>query len=209
MRPAAPLTPLAILILALLPCRLAAESEGVTAVLGPVLFVSHFDDGDLTGWQFDRPEVWSISNGRLLGHLPDAKQKVSFAFLGSEDWTDYAVDVDVVGLRGVDKGVVVRAVNGRGIGVDLRGIGYHDVVMYRGRMPVARATALNAAGLSHHLRVEARGLRYRVFVDGELKIDHRDSAKEYWHGRVALAAYTGGDGSCAVLYDNVRVTRLD
>jgi hypothetical protein len=56
----------------------------------------------------------------LVADLPDAKQQHSALYAGDEDWTDYAVDLDVCGMRGVDKGVVVRVKDARGIGIDLR-----------------------------------------------------------------------------------------
>src|SRR5213593_1089848 len=86
---------------------------------GEVLFADDFSDGDLQGWKADRLGVWSVRRGVLRGDLPDERQLHSFLYAGSPDWTDYAVDVDACGMRGVDKGVAVRAVEGlSGIVVD-------------------------------------------------------------------------------------------
>ena len=60
----------------------------------------------------------------------------------------------------------------------------------------------------HHLRIEARGPRYKVWVNGKLKINYDDQANSRPVGRLALAAYTGGVGECEVLYDNVVVRSL-
>ncbi len=66
----------------------------------------------------------------------------------------------------------------------------------------------NATGGWHHLRIEARGHRYRVFVNGRLVLDRRDRVRAHASGGIALAAYTGGAGECRVCFANVRVTAL-
>ena len=165
---------------------------------------------DLKRWDADRDSVWSIHQGMLRADLPDSKQERSFLYAGSEDWSNYAVDLDVLGMRGVDKGVVVRVEGTAGIGVDLRGPGYQDIVMYRREWPMGRATVENGNGVWHHLRVECRDSRYRVFVDGELRLNREEGklASKKASGRIALAAYTGGVGQCTIWYDNVVVTKL-
>ena len=65
---------------------------------------------------------------------------------GDTSWTDIAVDLDVCMMRGVDKGVVVRLKGDAGLGVDLRGGGYQDVLMYQREWPMGRARAMNANG---------------------------------------------------------------
>ena len=181
-----------------------------------VLFADDFTDGDLRGWKPDQPGVWSPWRGMLRADLPDQKQLRSIITAGDTTWTDVAVDLDVCMMRGVDKGVVVRVTGESGTGVDLRGGSYQDVVMYQGAWPMGRASTTNANGTWNHIRVEARGNRYRVFVNGEQRLDKTDgraesrgdphSAKNF--GCIALPAYTGGVGQCTVYYDNVVVTAL-
>jgi hypothetical protein len=176
---------------------------------GRVLFQDDFSESSLAGWVRDREDVWSVRGGLLRGDLPDRKQERSFIFAGDESWSDYAVDVDVCAMRGVDKGVAVRIdAQKRAVGVDLRGPGYHDVIMHLRERPLGKARALNANGVWHHLRVEARGQRFRVWVNGELAIDRADAGRARPNGRIALAAYTGGVGECTVYYDNVVVTEV-
>lgn len=172
-----------------------------------VLFSDDFSDG-LKHWSPDQPGAWSVSQGALRADLPDGRQLRSFIYAGSVAWTNYAVDLDVLGMRGVDKGVVVRVEDESGIGVDLRGPGYQDVVLNRREWPMGRADVENANGVWHHLRIEARGTRYRVWVDGTLRLDKTDNRNLRPNGRIALAAYTGGAGQCTVYYDNVVVTAL-
>jgi len=164
--------------------------------------------GDLAQWEPDQVGVWSVWHQMLRADLPDGRQLRSFLYAGSEDWTDYAVDLDVCGMRGVDKGVVVRVQGSSGFGVDLRGPGYQDVILQRREWPMGRADALNANGMWQHLRIEVRGTRVKVFVNGELKLDRTDGHNSRPQGRIALAAYTGGVGQCTVYYDNVIVTGL-
>ena len=172
-----------------------------------VLFASDFSDG-LRGWVPDRDSVWTVRRGALRADLPDGKQIRSFIFAGSASWTDYAVDVDVLGARGVDKGLAVRVEDESGIVVDLRGPGYQDVLLHRREWKMGQADVQNANGMWHHIRIEARGSRYRVFVDQALLIDKEDPRNARPRGRIALAAYTGGSGECTVYYDNVVVTSL-
>ena len=173
------------------------------------LFADDFSSGTLKGWTPDRLKVWSVTRGMLRADLPDQKQLRSLIYAGDTAWTDIAVDVDVCMMRGVDKGVVVRVQGEWGMGVDLRGGSYQDVLMYLREWPMGRAGATNANGTWNHLRVEARADRFRVFVNGELKIDRPDVRNARRSGRIALPAYTGGVGQCTVYYDNVVVTSLD
>ena len=172
-----------------------------------VLFATDFSDG-MRGWAPDQDSVWSVHHGSLRADLPDGKQHKSFIFAGSASWTDYAVDVDVLGARGVDKGLAVRVEDEKGIGVDLRGPGYQDVLLHRSESKMGQADVQNANGTWHHIRIEARGNRYRVFVDQALLIDKEDPRNARPRGRIALAAYTGGVGECTVYFDNVVVTTL-
>ena len=179
-----------------------------TKPTGKVLFRDDFQDPDLTGWSGGRDGVWSVGRGMLRAELPNQRQQHSFLYAGSEDWTDYAVDLDVCGMRGVDKGVAFRVQGLTGLAVDLRGPGYQDVVLNRREWNMGKASATNANGTWNHIRVEVRGPRVRVFVNGELKIDKTDPHNARPQGRIALAGYTGGVGQCTVYYDNVVVSEL-
>jgi hypothetical protein len=181
--------------------RFAPPAEGV-------LFADDFSADTLSGWTADRPGVWSVQNGMLRADLPDGRQQRSLLRAGSTRWTDYAVDLDVCMMRGVDKGVIVRLDGHEGVGVDLRGPGYHDLLLQHGFRTLGRANVVNGNGIWHHLRVEARGHRYRVFVNGRLEIDHVDPRASSPDGGIALPAYTGGAGKCTVYYANVVVTAL-
>ena len=174
-----------------------------------VLFADDFSSRDLSAWTPDRPGVWTAHRGLMRADLPDQKELRSLAYAGDTSWTDVALDVDVCMMRGVDKGAILRVQGESGIGVDLRGGSYQDVVMYLRQWPMGRAAVTNANGTWNHLRIEARGQRYRVFVNGELKLERTDNRATPPRGRIALPAYTGGVGQCTVYYDNVLVTALD
>ena len=145
----------------------------------------------------------------LVAQLPDAKQQHSLIYAGDPDWTDYALDLDVCGIRGVDKGVVVRVNGERGVGLDLRGPGYQDLKIQLSEFPITRVSVENGNSVWHHLRAEMRGPRLRVLVDGDEIVNRRLPARAPACGNIALAAYTGGVGQCTVYYDNVTVTLLD
>jgi len=171
-----------------------------------VLLADDFSAG-LGRWTADRDSVWSVWRGMLRADLPDQKQLRSLLYGGSEDWRDYALDFDVCMMRGVDKGAIVRVQGGAGVGIDLRGGTYQDVVMYVREWPLGKASATNANGVWQHVRIEVRGERYRVLVNGQLRLDRTDARRA--QGRIAFAAYTGGAGRCTVYYDNVIVTALE
>ena len=176
---------------------------------GEVLFADDFSGDDLKDWSADKIGVWSVRRGMLRAELPDQRQQHSFIYAGSSEWTDYAVDFDVCAMRGVDKGVAVRVMKGEtGIAVDLRGIGYHDLVLHRRERPLAKVRAINANATWHHLRVEAQDNRYKVWLNGALMIDKVDPRRSRPRGGIALAAYTGGVSECTLYYDNVLVTAL-
>jgi hypothetical protein len=171
------------------------------------LFAEPFRSTSLEGWTPDREGVWTVVRGVLRADLPDKKQEHSFIHAGDSTWTNYAVDLDVCGMRGVDKGVVVRASSSRGLAVDLRGPGYSDLVLHVNQMPQGRVSATNGNGQWYHLRVEVHGEQCAVFVDGKEVIRKRVKSSPP-SGRIALPAYTGGVGQCTVYYDNIVVTRL-
>ena len=170
------------------------------------LFADDFSRPDLAGWQADQDGVWKVVNGMLRAHLPDKPQQRSVLRAGGSGWTDYAVDVDVCMTRGVDKGLAVRVQDDEGVGVDLRGPGYDDVLLQRGWSRLGHAEVANANGAWHHLRVEVRGSSYRVLVNGRQMIEAEDGDRD--RGGIAMAAYTGGHGKCTVYYDNLVVTPL-
>jgi len=173
------------------------------------VFTDDFSSGKLDSWHADRDGVWKVKHGMLVADLPDAKQQHSALYAGDEDWTDYAVDLDVCGMRGVDKGVVVRVKDARGIGIDLRGPGYQDLKVHLNESPITRVDIANANTVWHHMHVEIRGLRCRILVDGTELVNKRMPNRIPLSGKIALMAYTGGAGECTVYYDNVVVTSLD
>jgi hypothetical protein len=189
----------------------AAQAAVATPPARPsVLFSSSFDRGMPRGIRFDAKNdgTWRVRQGRLHARLPNKKQQKSIAYIGSERWANYAVEADVCGLRGVDKGIAVRVVGDDGVGVDLRGGKYQDLLVYRGKTQIGQAPMPNRNGRWYRLRVEARGPAYRVYVNERLAFHYRDPSNDHRNGKLALAAYTGGEGQCAVAFDNVVVTQL-
>ena len=175
---------------------------------GTVLFLDDFRSPKLEGWTVDRPGVWRVQNGVLRGELPDEKQEHSIISAGDSSWRDYVLELDVCGMRGVDKGAVVRVQDKRGLGVDLRGPGYQDVRVHVNETLLGKADIENGNGVWHHLRIEVRGERGRVTIDGKTVLDKKLPTRVPRAGGIALPAYTGGVGQCTVYYDNVLVVPL-
>jgi hypothetical protein len=173
------------------------------------VFADDFADGDLEGWKADRPAAWSVRSGVLRADLPDEKQAHSFLYAGDSSWVNYAVDLDVCGMRGVDKGLAVRVRPGKkGLGIDLRGPGYEDLKLYVNELPVGSAKVPNGNAVWYHMRVEIRDGKCSVAVGGKVVFDQRLRHKPPPRGGIALSAYTGGLALCTVYYDNVVVTPL-
>jgi len=173
------------------------------------LFADDFSSGELKGWRSDSlSSAWSIRDGMLRAELPNEKQAHSFLFAGDTTWTDYAVDLDVCGMRGADKGFGVRVLHQHGLGIDLRGGTYGDVMLYVNRFRVGSGKAKNENGSWNHMRAEMRGGRCRLLVNDHVVYDEATRFKPPAHGGIALAAYAGGLAECTVYYDNVVVTPL-
>ena len=186
--------------------RPAAAGDGRS---GTLLFADSFTDSARHEWSFDGDSVWSVHDGRLRAALPAERQVWSFARVGSAAWRDYSVDLDVCGVRGVDKGLALRVDGGRkGVGIDLRSSPFGDLLMYRGFEHWARAKVPHKNGTWLHVRLEARGNRYRAWVNSKLVVDFTDENHSRESGGIALAAYTGGNGECEVLFDNVEIREL-
>ncbi|HTR98082.1 MAG TPA: family 16 glycoside hydrolase [Candidatus Acidoferrales bacterium] len=184
--------------------RLTAPPPPPTAIApGPDALFSDSFSGDLSRWHPDRPGVWEVWHGMLRADLPDQRQLRSLIWAGDPSWRDVALDFDVCAMRGVDKGAVVRGAGDLGVGVDLRGGAYQDVVAYVRERRIGRATVLNPDAAWNHVRIETHGARLRVWVNGQLEIDRPQTHAA--RGRVALAAYTGGVGQCTIYFDNVVV----
>src|SRR5262249_54847987 len=173
------------------------------------LFADDFSDSTLRAWRPARlATLWAVRGGVRRGGLPDVKQGHSILFVGDSAWPDYPVDVHRVGLRGADKGIGVRVRGKSGLGVDLRGSTYQDVVLYAGKYPVGSGKAENADGTWNHLRIEIRGSSCRVSVGDHVAYDKHPHFKPPRRGGIALAAYAGGLAQCTLYHHNVLVTPL-
>src|SRR5262245_15733547 len=174
------------------------------------MFVDDFTDDKLQGWTADQASAWSVHDGVLRAELPDVKQAHAFLYAGDSTWVDYAVDFDVCGMRGVDKGCAVRVRPGKkGLGVDLRGPGYDDLKLYVNEYPVGSGKFSNANGTWYHMRVEIRGKdKCRVTVNGKVLFNQGLRHDPPPRGGIGLSAYTGGLAQCTTYYDNVVVTAL-
>ncbi len=172
------------------------------------LLAEDFSSG-LGDWATEHKDYWHVRGGMLRADLPDRKQLHTLIRAGDTTWHDYALDFDVCGMRGVDKGAIIRVVGDVGLGVDLRGPGYNDIRVHLSVSPLGRVDVINANGTWHHVRMEIQDRRCRVLVGNELLLDRFVSKRLPPGGGIALAAYTGGVGECTVYFDNVVVTPLE
>ena len=163
--------------------------------------------GGLGTWNPDQPGVWTLSHGMVRADLPDQKQLRSLLRAGDPAWRDYALDLDVCMIRGVDKGAVVRLVEDtrRRRGPARRQLpGRRRVRAGVAHGQGARRSTRTRPGTTCASRCTATGCRSSSTANRVL--DHARAGRT--HGGIALAAYTGGSGECTVYYDNVVVTAL-
>ena len=173
---------------------------------GRVLFADEFHDPSLSLWRADRERTWSVHDGRLRADLPESESERAFLRPLTELSTDYAIDVDVRGVRHVHKILVLLAGGERGVGLDVRGAGHRSAPLRHGEVALAETPIAHGNGAFSHLRIEVRGKHVRVIVNGELRVD-RDVPDEH-HADVVLAARAAGARS-AVDFDNFVVSALE
>jgi hypothetical protein len=201
--------------LLLLGARSEADRELVpppaleVAVPDHALFADDFSTSELEQWRTEHQGFWSVRAGMLRADLPDRKHVHSLIHAGDSTWRDYVLEFDVCGVRGVDKGAVVRVTGDLGLGVDLRGTGYNDMRINLKTTPLGRVDVVNGNGIWHRVRLEIIGRRCRVSVGNEVLLDRYVPKRLPPSGGIALAAYTGGVGECTVYFDNVVVTPLN
>lgn len=166
----------------------------------------------LLGWDVPDPNPWwSIEGGHLIGRQdPAAKGHI---LESHETYRDVIVDLEYRYSGDVDSGVFLRAGQrwqcqigvSRSLQRDMTGSIYDAKRKY-----VAEATsapALNRIGEWNRLRLEARGDRFRHWLNGTLILDYTDPAFT-GSGPVGLQLHPGVR-DMKIEFRNIRVLRLE
>jgi hypothetical protein len=155
---------------------------------------ARFDGRTLDGWKVQGAPYWKVVDGVLVGES-DAAKKNSILW-SKERFRDFAVEVEYRISEGHDSGIFLRHFNDQiQIGVspslkrDVTGSPY--IGSKRGYPEeAADAGAVLKPGDWNRLRIEARGTRYQVWLNGFAVLDYvSETAKE--KGPIGLQVHPG------------------
>lgn len=179
-----------------------------------MLLQDDFNDGNADGWSAGTSAPWSVENGEYVVGMEGYFQSTQ-SVAGDVVWENYTLEVDVKGVRGPQKNLILRYADATNhYDVAMRSEPYNDLVLVVLRNGVQETPTSvpfqNINGEWYHFKAEVYGSRVRVYVDGQLLIDFEDTSEFYLsHSKIGLSGWTGGAGVTEVHYDNVVVRRLD
>jgi len=128
-----------------------------------------FNGKDFTGWKVpEQSECWTIEDGVL--HVRNNEAKAGSTLWTEADFTDFAIELDFKFISGtVDSGVFLRCDDQIQIGISgslKRDLTASPYIPKKGYPAEATGVAdLLKANDWNHLRIEARGLVYTVFLN--------------------------------------------
>lgn len=176
------------------PSRVEADPE--------LLFQDDFNDGNADGWITADPQNWYVENGEYVG---DALTFTSTTSAGDINWTNYSLDVDMMGEAGIDKVIWFRYLNdATNYQVNIRS-SFNDINICRGGGSICTAYPFpNTNNTWYHLKIIVEGAHILVYVNGTLLIDYVDtSGNVVTHGKIGFWGYYS-----KVHFDNVVVRKI-
>ena len=204
-------------------CAMAGLMIGVLAAAAPsmaaVLFADDFNAGASAAWTNDRG-VWRDTGGQYDATNPD-NTPLTYTAVGTlSGLTDFAIDVDVNTWD--DGGVWIRsnfnggAINGMllvtgGKSGAFDGFYWHIVTNGNSGGIVQEKAVAGLQESNHHLRIEASGNTYRVFVDNVLQDTFVDATSAYTSGFAGLYDFSPISGATSPrgqTFDNVVISTL-
>ncbi|HET7098948.1 MAG TPA: hypothetical protein VFI61_01790 [Patescibacteria group bacterium] len=185
-----------------------------TALAEATLFTDDFSTPIATNWEIQGAPGWNIVDGKYGIYLnPGLSNTFPIDTVWNYGWSNIAYDVDLTGLQGVDKNILVKFkdssnfielhANGNGIFLDkssaLGGGGLQDY-----------SSMLLSNNVPYHFRFEIRDNgNIKVFINGSLLFDVNESLPLISNWKIGLRAGTGAVSPTEVRFDNVVVTQLD
>jgi len=152
-------------------------------------FADDFEDGDLAGWNKSGPGTWTVEDGRAVVSNPPPTGWDSWNIVNALG-RDFVYSGDVTILDGQAAGLSFRT-------NDTGSKGY-DVILdkYDGLKLAGRPyQALKSVGMTvennrtYHIKVVAKGSTFKVYLDGELKIDYTDTTFNYTFGKFGMFSF--------------------
>jgi len=191
--------------------RLADRFDEFAGTGGPAM-VPLFNGRDLAGWRVPSPNPWwTVVDGVLVG-IQDAAARGNVLETEAR-FHDLILELEYRYSGDVDSGVFVRAGHkwqcqigvSRSLRRDLTGSIYDSKRKYVAE--AKEAPALNREGQWNRLRIDLRGARTRVWLNGTRVLDYTDDAFP-GSGPVGLQIH-GGVKDMKIEFRNIRYLPLD
>ncbi len=182
------------------------------AFAGSVLLQDDFNDGNSNGWDVIGNSGWNVQNGEygiLLN--PGLSNTVPNDSLWNYGWTNISFEVDLRGVQGVDKNILVKfkdASNFVELHANSQGI-FLEKGAPGGGMLASSNTILSNNTL-YHFKFEMQDTgNIKVYKDNVLLFDVNEPSPLITNWKIGLRAGTGGNPVAEVWFDNVVVKSLD
>ena len=190
------------------------------AVAGPGKgsgWVSLFNGKDLTGWQKNGTENWTVQDGAILGESTTNK----YGYLTTtKTYRDFNLRLRFKPLAKGNSGVFIRShitgidpehgpdIEGMQIEVD-PSVGKHTGGLYEsgGRGWVAQPTAAGEQALKpdawNELKISAHGNHIVTWLNGVQIVAYNDTAPKFSDGVIGLQLHTGG--GVKILFKDIEI----
>ena len=181
------------------------QTERPTSV-NPILFFDDFENQSITlmQWYID-DGTWEIVNGNYQCSANGS------SFAGNEEWTNYTLNVDLMGIDVVDKIIHFRYSNEARYGIDFRSNPYNDLVLVKvlsgkDSQILKDVPITNYNGLWYSLKIVLADNSIEIYVNENKILSYVDDSLPILNGRIGLGAMLSGLPSSAVYYNNIKVT---
>ncbi len=168
-----------------------------------------FNGKDLAGWKVPENNIWYLVEDGILKIRSSPDQKGSVLWTEKE-YADFVVELDFRFVSGtIDSGVHVRGDDQIQIGISgslKRDMTASPYIPGKGYPVEAEGVAeLLKADDWNHMRIEARGMEYTVFLNGRKVMTYTsETGKD--KGPIGLQLH--GDRDMAIDYRNLKVAEL-
>lgn len=170
-----------------------------------LLFYDNFDDGNADGWTTSGVGTWYVENNEYVIDMDGFWGYEGLSVAGDADWTNYVLDIDMMGEQMYDKLINFRYhdVDTR-YEVNLRS-SFDDIWVGRVYGNGIGEYFPNVNNTWYHVTIFSIDERILVLVGGVLVLDWFDDSENYIpHGKIGLRGWNGAK----VRYDNVLVQKI-
>ena len=158
-----------------------------------------YDDfsGKALDWQFEGPCTWLEEND-VLWTSATGNRVFCLATAGEPTWTDYIYEVDVYGIAGVDKCMEFRVqdynnhyyINLRSDWPNQGNDSLYFCKIVDGACVYYESVDWSSQNNTwYHLRVEAIGKRFRVYVDDNFVLQYVDEDSPFLQGKIGAGCW--------------------